>query len=71
MPKVFPGHRTIVSENPTTAPVLRCPTCDRVLDYVRSITSGVQPIERWDQFSCPLCGFYDYRHRTRRLRAVP
>ena len=69
--KVFPGQRAaVVSDNPTTAPSLRCPTCDRDLDYVRSITSGVQPVERWDQFTCPACGPYEYRHRTRKLRVV-
>lgn len=32
--------------------------------------AGVQPLERWDQFKCRICGPYEYRHRDRKLRAI-
>ena len=50
------------------APALTCPTCDGPLNYKETVISGVKPIERWDYFSCPACGPYVYRERTRTLR---
>jgi hypothetical protein len=29
-----------------------------------------QPPERWDQYACPTCGQFEFRHRTRKLRSV-
>jgi DNA-binding response OmpR family regulator len=56
-----------------TPPPLRCPICDRVLQYDRSHVGGVgtHTTEQWDYFLCPQCGTFQYRHRTRKLRRVP
>jgi len=60
---------TTVTRNPEVpAPALRCPDCDRPLNYLHSMLGGVKPIERWDYFQCVPCGFYEYRSRTRSLR---
>ena len=57
---------TIVTQNPEApALALRCPSCDRPLTYLHTVLGGVKPIERWDYFQCALCGFYEYRSRTR------
>jgi hypothetical protein len=59
----------VLTNNPDTpAPPLRCPSCDQPLRYLRTILNGLQPVERWDEFNCPGCGPFEYRHRTRRLR---
>jgi hypothetical protein len=50
------------------APEIRCPTCDVVLVYQRTVIGGVRPVERWDYLSCRTCGEFVYRDRTRRLR---
>ena len=53
------------------APSLICPRCDSPLTYVKTIVSGVAPVERWDFYQCGLClTAYDYRQRTRRLRVA-
>jgi CheY-like chemotaxis protein len=52
----------------TPAPPLRCPLCDRLLRYQKTIFNGVSPIERWDRYTCAGCGEFEYRHRTRHLR---
>jgi two-component system, cell cycle response regulator DivK len=57
---------------PISPPVLRCPACDGPLIYEHSHLGGVnqrQP-EQWDDFVCPACGTFEYRHRTRRLREL-
>ena len=60
---------TTVTRNPEVpALALRCPACDRPLNYLQTVLGGVRPIERWDYFQCVLCGFYKYRSRTRSLR---
>jgi len=53
-------------------PLLRCPVCDRRLEYERSHTGGIgaRGAEQWDYFSCVQCGTFQYRHRTRKLRRV-
>ena len=56
---------------PLPPPTLRCPSCDRSLEYVRSHVGGVngRQREQWDEYKClPSCGTFVYRHRTRRLR---
>ena len=60
---------TTVTRNPeVSAPALRCPACDRPLNYLHTVLGGVKPIERWDNFECVPCGFYTYRSCTRSLR---
>ena len=54
----------------TPAPQLLCPKCDRPLVYRTTVLSGVRPVERWDFFECRTCGPFEYRHRTRCLRAA-
>lgn len=57
---------------PEVPPALRCPSCDGPLLYERSHLGGVnarQP-EQWDDYLCPSCGTFEYRHRTRRLREL-
>jgi len=60
----------VTSRPETPAPDLLCPACDRQLMYQETVISGVQPIERWDYFSCLTCGGFVYRARTRKLRAA-
>ena len=53
------------------APNLRCPECDRPLEYLDSVFGGVPSApDRWDRFACRDHGVFDYRHRTRKLRPV-
>jgi hypothetical protein len=60
---------TTVTRNPEVpAPALRCPDCDHPLIYLQTVTSGVKPLERRDYFECRSCGFFQYRHRGRKLR---
>jgi CheY-like chemotaxis protein len=57
---------------PASPPSLICPSCDRPLAYDRSHIGGVserQP-EQWDYYTCPACGAFQYRQRTRKLRRV-
>jgi CheY-like chemotaxis protein len=56
----------------STPPELRCPSCDRLLQYDRSHIGGVgtYTAEQWDYFVCAQCGTFQYRHRTRKLRRV-
>jgi hypothetical protein len=56
------------------APPLHCPFCDRPLAYLSSQIGGVSDAfaEQWDYYSCPgACGQFQYRHRSRKLRAIP
>jgi CheY-like chemotaxis protein len=58
---------------PLTPPALRCPSCDRPLEYERSNIGGVSErhSEQWDYYSCAAgCGTFQYRHRTRKVRRV-
>ena len=64
--------RCTTTSPPDAPPLLRCPTCDGPLLYERSHLGGVnqrQP-EQWDEYVCPACGTFEYRHRTRRLREL-
>jgi CheY-like chemotaxis protein len=66
-------HERYVSTNPPKAPPrLRCPQCDSLLVYDRSHVGGVSDRhpEQWDYFVCATHGTFQYRHRTRKLRAV-
>jgi transcription elongation factor Elf1 len=60
----------VTSRPDIPAPSLQCPACDRQLEYRETVISGVKPIERWDYFSCSMCGGFVYRERTRKLRAA-
>ena len=51
------------------APSLHCPRCDSPLIYRQTVLNGIKPLERWDYFDCRRCGPFEYRHRTRKLRA--
>ena len=67
--------RTFRREHTTTPatmpPPLHCPSCQSLLVYEHSQTGGVneRSSEQWDYFRCLACGPYQYRHRTRKLRA--
>jgi len=64
--------RCTTTNPPELPPTLRCPSCDGPLMYERSHLGGVnerQP-EQWDDYLCPACGTFEYRHRTRRLREL-
>src|SRR5262249_5095458 len=57
--------RCTTTTPPAAPPALRCPTCDGPLMYERSHLGGVsqrQP-EQWDDYVCPVCGTFEYRHR--------
>ncbi|MCU1383044.1 MAG: two component transcriptional regulator, winged helix family [Acidobacteria bacterium] len=56
---------------PRTPPPLMCPICQASLVYQHSHTGGVNPRtpEQWDYYQCSTCGPYQYRHRTRKLKA--
>ncbi len=64
--------RFSTSAPPAPPPVLRCPGCDRTLDYQHSYVGGVsrRHPEQWDYYRCATCGTYQYRQRTRKLRRV-
>jgi CheY-like chemotaxis protein len=64
--------RGMTTTPPTPAPHLHCPHCDTALQYQHTQLGGVNDhfAERWDYFVCGLCGTFQYRHRTRKLRAV-
>jgi CheY-like chemotaxis protein len=54
-------------------PPLRCPSCDRLLEFRKSRIGGVtrSAAEQWDEFACPEChDRFEYRHRTRNLREI-
>jgi CheY-like chemotaxis protein len=66
-------HERYVSTNPPRPPPhLRCPHCDTPLAYDRSHVGGVSERhpEQWDYFICARHGTFQYRHRTRKLRAA-
>ncbi len=56
---------------PAPPPALVCPSCDERLVYQRSHIGGVNArhVEQWDIYECHNgCGWFEYRHRTRKLR---
>jgi CheY-like chemotaxis protein len=57
---------------PVVPPHLTCPSCDRPLKYERSHIGGVSErhSEQWDYFTCSVCGAFQYRQRTRKLRRL-
>lgn len=65
-------HERYVTTNPPfPPPPLVCPVCQIPLRYEQSHIGGVRTYqtEQWDRFSCTaLCGTFEYRHRTRKLR---
>jgi two-component system cell cycle response regulator DivK len=84
MPQVVeaPSHPSIATRSfrrfETTAPAtrppsLRCPDCDRLLEFRKSRIGGVtrRNAEQWDEFHCQDCsGVFEYRHRTKKLRPI-
>jgi CheY-like chemotaxis protein len=62
--------RSTTTTPPASPPELTCPSCDCALRYERSHIGGVSRNhpEQWDEFVCPDCGTFEYRHRTRKLR---
>jgi two-component system, chemotaxis family, chemotaxis protein CheY len=66
--------RVSTTTPPRQPPDLWCSTCDRPLNYQRSFVGGVsqQQSEQWDEYTCASsCGFFEYRHRTRKVRRAP
>jgi CheY-like chemotaxis protein len=66
-------RRGATSAPPVAPPTLRCPTCDQQMKYVTSQIGGVSERypEQWDYFECTACrGTFEYRHRTRKVRAA-
>lgn len=68
------AHRRFTTSTPQSdPPPLLCPSCDQRLRYVRSHIGGVsiRLSEQWDYYVCVnMCGSYQYRQRTRRLRRI-
>jgi two-component system chemotaxis response regulator CheY len=65
--------RYATTRPPVAAATLRCPSCDRPLEYESSQIGGVsaREPEQWDYYACPDgCGRFQYRARTRKLRQV-
>jgi CheY-like chemotaxis protein len=64
--------RCPTTPRPASPPSLICPSCDRPLTYRRSHTGGLngRRLEQWDYYTCPTCGAFQYRQRTRKLRCV-
>jgi CheY-like chemotaxis protein len=65
-------RREQTTNPPRTPPPLMCPLCQGALDYRYSHTGGVnaRSPEQWDYYECRSCGPYQYRHRTRKLKAT-
>src|SRR6266540_2362651 len=71
--KVRDRDRFVTRQPPRQPPELRCPQCDRQLQYDRSHVGGVNDAhpEQWDYFVCGGgCGTFQYRQRTRTVRQV-
>jgi CheY-like chemotaxis protein len=67
------AHSRFTTATPATPPAsLICPRCDSPLTYDRSHIGGVSDRQReqWDYYTCPACGAFQYRQRTRKLRHV-
>lgn len=65
-------QRFMTRTPPASPPTLTCPSCDCPLTYDTSAIGGVnaQLAEQWDYYHCERCeGHYQYRQRTRSLRA--
>jgi hypothetical protein len=64
--------RTQTTTPSAPPPALTCPSCDRPLQYEHSHIGGVSGVraEQWDAYTCPSCGTFEYRQRTRKLRRV-
>jgi len=73
-PRNSRAHKRYSTTRPANAPAaVRCPTCDRTLDYESTQIGGVSAAdpEQWDYYACGHgCGRFQYRPRTRRLRLV-
>jgi CheY-like chemotaxis protein len=66
-----PRNPAAVQPPVVAPPVLECPVCQSRLIYEQSHTGGVKSApEQWDDFRCPRCGPYQYRRRTRKLKAT-
>lgn len=65
-------QRHVTTTPPSEPPDLRCPRCDQGLVYGHSHIGGVnaEASEQWDYFACRHCGNFQYRHRTRKLKAI-
>jgi uncharacterized protein with PIN domain len=66
-------HSRFTATTPARPPFsLICPKCERPLTYHRSHIGGVNDrhLEQWDYYTCPVCGVFQYRQRTRTLRPV-
>jgi DNA-binding response OmpR family regulator len=66
-------HSRFTATTPARPPFsLICPKCERPLTYHRSHIGGVNErhLEQWDYYTCPACGVFQYRQRTRTLRRV-
>ena len=66
-------ERFATAAPPLLPPPIVCPTCDGVLTYKESQVGGVNEHnpEQWDYFECANgCGSFQYRVRTRKLRAM-
>jgi DNA-binding response OmpR family regulator len=70
--KVQSHQRFHTTTPPQEPPVLMCPSCDRALQYESSYVGGVsaEHLEQWDMFVCAMCGTFEYRQRTRKLRRL-
>jgi hypothetical protein len=65
----MPRHPVRVVRDPDPpAPRLWCPQCNGELRFKQATYGGVSPEERWDAYDCQMCGSFEYRHRTRRIR---
>jgi hypothetical protein len=71
-PSVKAHTRFVTTKPPLTPPTLMCPSCDRALAYEESYVGGVSQrhAEQWDYYDCSVCGTFQYRQRTRKLRRV-
>jgi CheY-like chemotaxis protein len=65
-------RREQTTNPPRTPPPLICPACQAALVYQHSHTGGVnaRTPEQWDYYVCATCGPYQYRQRTRKLKAT-
>jgi CheY-like chemotaxis protein len=66
-------HQRFETASPNeAAPHLVCPMCATPLIYEKTFFGGVsrRHPERWDRLTCPRCGEFSYRHRTRKLRPL-
>ena len=61
-----PDHLVSLSRRLLDEVSLICPRCDSPLTYDRSHIGGVAIVSgsRWDYYTCPACGAFQYRQRT-------